>query len=88
VRARTGTTCSTSDRSHHTRSHRESAAHLVALRLDGHLKGLRQIAVDHPQVRHRIVVSPDRKWRRTEDGIEILPAPVFTERLWQDALIV
>ncbi len=55
---------------------------------DGHLKGLRQIAVDHPRVRRRIVVSLDRKWRRTEDGIEILPAPVFTEQLWQDALIV
>jgi predicted AAA+ superfamily ATPase len=54
---------------------------------EGHLQGLRQIAVDHPRVARRVVVSLDAKRRRTDDGIEILPATVFAEELWADALI-
>jgi predicted AAA+ superfamily ATPase len=55
---------------------------------DGHLQGLRQIAIDHPHVRRRLVVSLDPKRRRTEDGIDILPARVFAQQLWQDALML
>jgi predicted AAA+ superfamily ATPase len=54
---------------------------------EGHLQGLRQIAVDHPRVARRIVVSLDAKRRRTDDDIEILPANVFARELWADALI-
>jgi predicted AAA+ superfamily ATPase len=54
---------------------------------DGHLKGLREIAREHPRVKRRIAVSLDPRARRTEDGIEILPARSFAERLWSDALI-
>ena len=49
----------------------------------GHLRGLRQVMKDHPGVKRRIVVSLESKARRTEDGIEILPAAVFTKKLWQ-----
>jgi predicted AAA+ superfamily ATPase len=47
---------------------------------DGHLRGLREIGLDHPRVKRRIVVSLDPRARRTEDGIEILPARTFAER--------
>ncbi len=52
-----------------------------------HLRGLRELAVDHPRVERRIVVSLDSRARRTEDGIEILPAPVFASRLWSGELL-
>ncbi len=51
-----------------------------------HLKGLRQIAVDHPGVRRRVVVSLEPGPRVTEDGIEILPWRVFLDRLWSGEL--
>lgn len=54
---------------------------------DGHLKGLREIRRDHSRIARRIVVSLDVRARRTEDGIEILPARTFAERLWSDDLI-
>jgi hypothetical protein len=54
---------------------------------DGHLRGLREIGLEHALVKQRIVVSLDPRARRTEDGIEILPARVFAERLWGDELI-
>ena len=38
-----------------------------------HLKGLRELAKDHPGVKRRIVVSLETKRRTTEDGILILP---------------
>ena len=41
----------------------------------GHLRGLRTLADEHPDVRHRVVVSLEPRPRRTEDGIDILPAP-------------
>jgi len=52
-----------------------------------HLKGLRELACDHPKVRRRFVVSLDPKPRRTEDGIDILPSAVFAERLWAGDLL-
>jgi len=54
---------------------------------DGHLRGLREIGLEHARVKRRIIVSLDPRARRTEDGIEILPARMFAERLWGDGLI-
>ena len=52
-----------------------------------HLAGLRGLVRDHPRSRQRIVVCLEPKPRRTEDGIDILPARVFAERLWADRLL-
>ncbi len=51
-----------------------------------HLKGLRQLAVDQPSVRRRVVASLEPGPRVTEDGIEILPWRVFLDRLWSGEL--
>ncbi len=52
-----------------------------------HLKGLRALVEDHPDVGWRIVVSREPKARVTGDGIEILPAEVFVEKLWNGELV-
>lgn len=46
-----------------------------------HMRGLRNLAQDHPRVKHRIVVCLESKSRRTDDGILVLPARHFCERL-------
>ena len=51
-----------------------------------HLKGLRALVEDHPGVERRIVVCREQRARRTEDGIEILPAGTFVRRLWDGDL--
>lgn len=51
-----------------------------------HLKGLRQLAVDQPSVRRRVVASLEPSPRQTEDGIEVLPWRVFLDRLWSGEL--
>jgi predicted AAA+ superfamily ATPase len=51
------------------------------------LRGLRELAHDHHTVKRRFVVSLDTRPRRTEDGIEILPYGLFTERLWAGDLL-
>jgi hypothetical protein len=51
-----------------------------------HLKGLRSLKQDHPNIKRRVVVCCDDIDRTTEDGIEILPAILFTEMLWQGNL--
>ncbi len=51
-----------------------------------HLKGLRALKEDNPNVGPRIVVCLESKPRRTEDGIDILPYRRFTELLWNGAL--
>jgi predicted AAA+ superfamily ATPase len=48
-----------------------------------HLKGLRSLKVDHPNIKRRLIVCCEDKPRRTDDGIEIIPADLFTEILWQ-----
>lgn len=47
-----------------------------------HLKGLRSLRDDHPHVGRRVVVCREARPRLTDDGIEILPASTFVERLW------
>ncbi len=51
-----------------------------------HLKGLRSLALDHPRIKQRVVVCLEAKSRRTEDGILILPAGDFAERLGAGSL--
>ncbi len=46
-----------------------------------HLKGLRALVQDYPQIKQRILVCLEPKRYRTEDGIVILPATEFCERL-------
>ena len=46
-----------------------------------HLRGLRRLVQDQPQVREQIVVCLEPKSRRTDDGIRILPAAEFCRRL-------
>jgi predicted AAA+ superfamily ATPase len=46
-----------------------------------HLKGLREVARDHPGIGERIVVCLEPKARRTDDGILVLPPSQFTKRL-------
>ena len=48
-----------------------------------HLKGLRELKKDFPEIKERIVVSLIDTARRTEDGILILPAAEFIDRLWE-----
>jgi predicted AAA+ superfamily ATPase len=57
-------------------------AKAVARITSDHLKGLRQLVVDQPGVRRRVVASLEPSPRVTEDGIEILPWRVFLDRLW------
>ena len=52
-----------------------------------HLKGLRALAIDYPEISHRVVVCREQRARLTEDGILILPAERFVERLWSGDLI-
>jgi uncharacterized protein len=46
-----------------------------------HLKGLREVIRDHRGVKHRVIVGLERTSRRTDDGIWILPANEFINRL-------
>jgi hypothetical protein len=39
------------------------------------------LAQDHPRIKQRIAVCLERTGRRTEDGILLLPASEFVERL-------
>ena len=52
-----------------------------------HLRGLREIAIDHKRLGRRILVSMEDRARRTEDGIDILPAKTFARRLWDGELV-
>ena len=51
-----------------------------------HLRGLRALSEDH-EVGRRILVTLDPKPRRTEDGIDILPARTFAARLWSGEIV-
>ena len=51
-----------------------------------HLKGLRALAGEYPDVRRRIVVCSEPRARRTDDGIDIIPAAEFAQRLWAGEL--
>ncbi len=52
-----------------------------------HLKGLRTLAEEHPYAGRRVVVSLESRPRRTGDGIDIIGATGFAQRLWNDELV-
>lgn len=52
-----------------------------------HLKGLRELARDHPYIGERVVVCFEPTSRRTNDGILILPPDQFWQRLSEGAFI-
>ena len=52
-----------------------------------HLRGLRTLVEEHPDVRRRIVVCLEPSARRTDDGIDILPAAEFVRLLGQGTLV-
>jgi predicted AAA+ superfamily ATPase len=52
-----------------------------------HLKGLRRLIEDHPGVERRLVVCREPRSRRTEDGIDVLPAATFVRSLWAGDLV-
>ena len=52
-----------------------------------HLKGLRDLAVEYPDVARRVVVCRESRRRVTEDGIEILPVEDFVDQLWSGELL-
>ena len=52
----------------------------------GHLKGLRSLEQEHPGAARRMVVCLEARPRRTDDGIDVLPAEEFAGRLWQGDL--
>jgi hypothetical protein len=47
------------------------------------LKGLRELAKDHPEVKMRILVGLEPGKRLTPDGIWVLHAEEFTKMLWK-----
>ena len=51
-----------------------------------HLKGLRTLAQEHPGTARRVVVCLEPRPRRTDDGIDIIGATDFAQRLWQGDL--
>jgi len=51
-----------------------------------HLKGLRSLKEDHPNIQRRMVVCLEDKPRITEDQIEILPAKAFARILWEGGI--
>ena len=51
-----------------------------------HLKGLRELRKDHPEVQKMIIVSMDTHDRETKDGILILHHTSFLDYLWSGKL--
>lgn len=47
-----------------------------------HLKNLRELRKDHPELKTQILVGLESNARKTEDGIWIFPVHEFTHRLW------
>ena len=52
-----------------------------------HFKGLRTLSEEHPGISQRIVVCLESRAWRTDDGISVLPASTFAQRLWQGNLL-
>ena len=50
------------------------------------LRGLRELAVEHPSVKRRVIVCLESRARRTDDGIEIWPYSRFARALWDGEL--
>lgn len=52
-----------------------------------HLRGLRTLVDEHPRLGRRIVVCLESRPRRTDDGIDIIGASEFAQRLWRGDLL-
>jgi uncharacterized protein len=52
-----------------------------------HLKGLRELKIEFPKIKKRILVCLEKKPRLTEDKILILPYRNFLEQLWNGNII-
>lgn len=48
-----------------------------------HLRGLRDLAKDYPEIQNRFVVSMESQSRKTDDGILILSIQDFINKLWK-----
>ena len=48
-----------------------------------HLKGIRSLKKDHPEIKRNAVICCEDKYRVTDDNIEIIPAEKFTRMLWR-----
>lgn len=51
-----------------------------------HLKGLFTLKEEHPNIKQRIIVCLEPKQRLTSDGILIMPAQSFTQKLWRNEI--
>ncbi|MGI9250322.1 MAG: ATP-binding protein [Pseudohongiellaceae bacterium] len=54
---------------------------------NNHLRGLRNLVQDYPDVGRRILVCREPKARRMEDGVEILPFGDFIGQLWGGGIV-
>jgi predicted AAA+ superfamily ATPase len=52
-----------------------------------HMKGLKELKADYPEVGRRIIVSREPISRRTKDGIEVLSVEDFLKQLWSDQIL-
>ncbi|MCG8556164.1 MAG: DUF4143 domain-containing protein [Proteobacteria bacterium] len=51
-----------------------------------HLRGLRALRDEYPRLKRPLAVCLEPKARKTEDGIWVLPASQFADRLWSGDL--
>ncbi len=49
-----------------------------------HVRNLKNLRIDHPNVKHLVIVCLETKERITSDGILILPYKNFIKRLWNN----
>lgn len=54
---------------------------------DKHLIGLRELKIEHPGLKKRVLVCNEKTSRKTEDGIDILSVEDFIRDLWTHQLI-
>jgi predicted AAA+ superfamily ATPase len=52
-----------------------------------HLKGLRHLRQDHPEVGRLVLVSLEEQAWRSDDGIDVLPVRDFLRRLWAGEIL-
>jgi len=52
-----------------------------------HMKGLKELQVDYPEVGRRLIVSREPISRRTKDGIEVLSVEDFVKQLCSDQIL-
>ena len=52
-----------------------------------HLKGLRELQKDNPEIKQRVIVSLDKAPRLTSEGVLVLPYREFVARLWRGELV-